>query len=190
MILIEEVDRLKKYLIAIFIISTVITASGCTNSGNQTSGSANKTQIYNGGEFIFEYPSNWKQVNSQALNSTVAFGDPSSADANGTTQVDVVIQKAVKPTSVTLQDYYAATYAQFAAQNLSYAPVSEGSIVINGMNGLEIVYKINSPTPKQQRVIWLQKKNVIYIILCSAPVSSYNSQQGNFDTIVNSFKLL
>lgn len=180
---------MKKYLIAIFIISAVITASGCTNNGNQTT-SVNKTQLYSGSEFTFEYPSNWKQVTSQAINSTVAFGDPGSADTNGNTQVDVVIQKAVKPTSIPLQNYYAATYAQFAAQNLSFTPVTEGSIVINGMSGLEIVYKINSPAPKQQRAIWLQKKNVIYIILCSAPVSSYNSQQENFDTIVNSFKLL
>ncbi|MBI5679689.1 MAG: DcrB-related protein [Methanobacterium sp.] len=180
---------MKKYLLAIFIISAVITASGCTNSGNQTS-SVNKTQIYSGSEFTFEYPSNWKQATSQAINSTVSFGDPSSADANGNTQVNVVIQKAVKPTGTTLQNYYNATYAQFMAQNLGFKPVSEGSIVINGQSGLEIVYKINSTAPKQQRAIWLQKKNLIYIILCSAPASSYGSQQQNFDTIVNSFKLL
>lgn len=181
---------MKKYLLAIFIISTVIIASGCTDKGNQTSSSANKTQIYSGNEFTFQYPSNWKQVTSQALNSTVAFGDPSSTDANKTTKIDVVIQKAVMPRGVNLQNYYNATYTQFMAQNLGFKPVSEGIIVINGMTGLEIVYKINSTDPKQQRAVWLQKKNTIYIILCSAPASSYNSQQENFDTIVNSFKLL
>jgi hypothetical protein len=72
---------------------------------------------------------------------------------------------------------------------MSFVPISDGTIMLNGVSANENIYKINSGELKQQRAIWIQKNGRIYIILCSAPVSEYNSQQANFDTIINSFKI-
>jgi hypothetical protein len=182
---------LKKYLLVLILISSVILASGCTTSGNQTSGNIqDKTKIYSGEEITFEYPKGWETIASQGRDSIVAVGDPNSADGNGKTQINVVIQKTVKPQNSTFKDYYNATYAQFASQNMGFIPVSDGTLALNGVTAYENIYKINSGGQKQERAIWILKNNRIYIILCSAPVSEFNNQQANFDTIINSFKLL
>lgn len=183
---------MKKYLLILILLSAIVSASGCTDGGNQTENTTvNQTNTYSGEDFAVSYPKDWEQLASKAPNSIVAFGDPNSADSNGNVQVNVVIQKVVKPNGTTLQQYYNSTYAQFASQNLSYQPISEGNITVNGIKAIENIYKINSGVPKQQRAIWMEKNNlpIIYIILCSAPVSDYQAQQENFDMIVNSFKL-
>jgi len=168
----------------------VVLASGCITGDNQTSGNAgNKNKIFSGDEITFEYPSSWQTIASQARDSVVAVGDPNSTDGNGKTSVNVVIQKIVKPQNSNFNDYYNATYAQFASQNLGFVPISDGTMLVNGMTAHENIYKINSDGQKQQRAVWILKNNLIYIILCSAPVNQYSSQQSNFDTIVNSFKI-
>ncbi len=190
MILIEEVDKLKKYLLAIILLMSVVLISGCTTTGNQTvNNTSTGVKAYNGDQFNFNYPSTWQLISSQAQNSTVAVGDPSSADNSGNVQVNVEIQTAIKPGNVTIHDYYNSTYAQFAAQNLGYKQLSDGTITVNGKTALENVYILNSIS-KQQRAVWIQDGNRIYIILCSAPISQYNNEQENFNIIVNSFKLI
>jgi hypothetical protein len=62
-------------------------------------------------------------------------------------------------------------------------------MIVNGITAYENIYKINSDGQKQQRAVWILKNNRIYIILCSAPVNEYSSQQPNFDAIINSFKI-
>jgi hypothetical protein len=191
MILIEEVDKLKKYLFAIILLLSIVLTSGCINNGNQTTNNtSNSTQTYNGDQFTFNYPASWQQLSSQAQNSTAAVGDPATADSNGNVQVNVVIQKSIKPSGMTLQKYYNETYTQFAAQNLSYKQLSDGTIVLNGKIALENVYRINTGTLEQKRAVWIQNGSIIYIILCSAPVSEYNNQQANFNVIIDSFKLI
>ena len=191
MIIDKEVDILKKYLLLLALLSGIVFISGCTDGGNQTSNNTNNTQTYNGDEFTFNYPNDWIQIQSRVINSTVAIGDPDSADANGNVQVNVVIQKIIKQPEIPLQNYYNSTYTGFAAQNLGYKPISEGTILINGVNVLENSYYINSgKTQKHERAIWMQKNRVIYVILFSAPVSEYNKEQENFDTVINSFKLI
>jgi len=76
----------------------------------------------------------------------------------------VIIQKRIKPPDTTFEDYYAATYAQFASQNLGFIPVSEGTLTINRISALENVYKINLNGQKRNRIIWILKNNRIYII--------------------------
>lgn len=181
---------MKKYLLILILISAVILASGCINNGNQTSGNAgNKTKTFSGDDISFEYPASWQTIASQARDSLIAVGDPKTADGNGQTQVNVVVQRIAQPQNETFAQYYTDTYAQFASQNMSFVPISDGTITINGVSANENVYKVNSGEMKQQRAIWIQKNGRIYIILCSAPVSEYNNQQANFDSIVNSFKI-
>ncbi len=191
MIIDKEINMLKKNLLLLVLLSVVVIASGCIDGGNQATNDINKTQTYSGDEFTVKYPGTWQQIPSKAPNSTVAFGDPGSADSDGNVQINVVIQKSLKNPGTTLQEYFNSTYTQFAAQNLGYKPISEGSVLINGINALENIYYINSDgTDKQVRAVWIQNNRMIYVILCSAPVSDFSAQQENFDIIVNSFRLI
>lgn len=181
---------MKKYLLISTLICALILSSGCINNGNQTSGnSTNTTKTFSFDDITFQYPKNWETLASQARDSVVAVGDPDTNDGSGKARVNVVVQKTVLPQDKTFLQYYNETYAQFASQNISYMQISEGTIVINGLNANENVYKVNLGGEKQQRAIWIEKDGRIYIILCSAPVSEYNNQQANFDIIVNSFKI-
>ena len=190
MIIIEEVDKLKKYLLAIILLLSIVLISGCTTSGNQTAtNTSTNIKSYGGDQFNFSYPATWQLITGQGQNSTIAVGDPTSADSSGNVKVNVEIQTAVKPSNVTLQDYYNSTYAQFAAQNLGYKQLSDGTITVSGKTALENVYILSSLS-KEQRAVWIQNGNAVYIILCSAPISQYNNQQENFNTIISSFKLI
>lgn len=180
---------MRKYLLALALLLAMVLSSGCTDGGNQTSNNT-KNKVFSGDQFTFEYPSSWQTISSQARDSIVAVGDPSTADGNGNARVNVVIQKTVKPQNETFDQYYQSTYSQFKAQNMSFVQISEGNIVINGVNARENIYTINSGGIKKQRAVWIQKNDLIYIILCSAPVDLYGSQQPNFDIVVNSFKLI
>ena len=180
---------MKKYFFAIILLVSIVLISGCTTSGNQTAtNTSNNVKTYSGDQFNFNYPSSWQLIQSQAQSSVIAVGDPSSAD-NSNVQVNVQIQTTVKPSNGTMQDAYNSTYAQFAAQNLGYKQLSDGTISVNGRTCLENVYLLSSES-KEQRAVWIQNGNVIYIILCSAPISQYNEEQGNFNIIINSFKLI
>ena len=180
---------MKKYLMILTLISALILVSGCINSGNQTSGNSNNTKTYSVDDITFHYPGNWVTLASQARDSVIAVGDPNTNDGNGNARVNVVIQKTAQPQNETFFQYFNDTYTQFASQNLSFMQISKGTITINGLNGYETVYKINSSEIKEQRAVWIQKNNNVYIILCTAPKSDYNNQQSNFDTIVNSFQI-
>ncbi|HEX3014257.1 MAG TPA: PsbP-related protein [Methanobacterium sp.] len=180
---------MKKYLFAIILLVSVVLISGCTTGNQTTTNASTSIKTYNGDQFNFNYPATWQLIISQAQNSDIAVGDPSSADSSGNVKVNVEIQTVVRPSNETIQDYYNSTYAQFAAQNLGYRQLSDGNITVNGRTALENVYILNSVS-KEQRAVWIQNGRNIYIILCSAPISQYNNEQGNFDTIINSFKLI
>lgn len=182
---------LKKYLILIALLSGVVLVSGCTDSGDQKVNSTNKTHAYIGDEFSFDYPVDWQQIQNTAPNSIIAFGDPKTATANGNVPVSVVIQRTLVPSGSNMQNYYNSTYTGFAAQNLGYRPISEGTVMINGINTLENEYYISSGSmQKHVRAVWIQKGRVVYIILMSAPVKEFPSNQENFNTIISSFKLI
>ncbi len=190
MIIIGEVDKLKKYLLAIILLLSIVLVSGCTTSGNQTSANASiNVKSYSGDQFNFSYPATWQLIISQAQYSDTAVGDPNSADSSGNVKVNVEIQTVVKPSNETIQDYYNSTYAQFAAQKLGYKQLSDGTITVSGKTALENVYILSSLS-KEQRAVWVPDGNNIHIILCSAPISQYNDEQENFNIIINSFKLI
>ena len=171
------------------LISAIILVSGCINSGNQTSGNSNNTKTYSVDDITFQYPGTWITLASQARDSVIALGDPNTNDGNGNARVNVVIQKTAQPQNETFFQYFNDTYTQFASQNLGFTLISQGTLMVNGLNGYETVYTTNSSEIKEQRAVWIQKNGNVYIILCTAPESDYSTQQSNFDTIINSFQI-
>jgi len=183
---------MKKYLILIALLSAVVLASGCVDSGNQTtnqtSGIATKSYTNDTAGYSFEYPENWQKMD---LNNTKGVGFIDRA-----TNTNVIIstfQSGKEPTDQELEtaiDEILSSYNQTIKGIEGLEKVSGNTVTINGVKGVDIVYKysINS-REVQQRQVWLFKGETGYILTFTADPSEYGEQSKYFDVIINSFKI-
>lgn len=179
---------MKKYAIfVIAILAIIVLAFGCTDNPLTVS-----TKIYSFNGISFNYPESWEEIkNIKTANAIVDYGDPNSVDAaTGSVNTLVLIQKVPLPAGHTLKQSYDATYAQYAASNSSHQQISDKTINVNGQTAYEKTHKISAGgVTKQERVVWLEKNGIIYVILCGTLPDTFNAQQANFDAIINSFKI-
>ena len=185
---------MKKYaLFVIAILALVVFASGCTNSGNQTSTQPTvATKAFSGSGVSFSYPENWQQLQQiSSPNAIVAFGDPSSVDnSTGNVNTLVVVQKVALPSGSTLKQVYDSTYAQFAAKDSSFKTISDTTTTVDGTTAYVNTHTVNvSGVQKEEKAVWLEKNGSIYVILCGSLPNVFDSQQANFDAIINTFKV-
>jgi predicted Zn-dependent protease len=167
------------------LLCSVVVASGCVSDNKQT----NTTKTYNQNNISFNYPGGWEIANTTSPNSIVAVADPNTVQ-NGTPTTLVLIQKPDVAKGIDINNVYTTNYATFFNKTV-YKQVSEGNITVGGSNALENIYKTNSTNDqKQYRAVWLISNNNIYVILCVAKQSDFDSQQTNFNLIINSFKSL
>ena len=93
------------------------------------------------------------------------------------------------PSGFTLKQFYDDTYAQYA-QDSTFQAISNKTIKVNGLTGYENVHKsIVNGVLKEERVVWLEKNGNAYVILCGASIGDFDSQQSNFNMVINSFKI-
>jgi len=170
-------------LMAAAVILMVVAVSGCvTNEDNN-----NETNMYSANGVSFQYPHSWGVATVTSPNGVAAVGDPNTV-VNGTPTTSVVIQKANATASTGLKQAYDENYANFF-NNTNKTKVSEAQLTLDGAQVYENVYTSSeNGVTKKYRAVWLQKGNNIYVILCSALTEAYDSQQANFDLIINSFK--
>ena len=84
-----EGEKLRKYIIlVIFLVFSVVLASGCVSNNNQSS--INKT--YSQNNISFKYPGSWEIVNATSPNAVVAIADHKTLE-NGSPTTLVVNQK-------------------------------------------------------------------------------------------------
>jgi hypothetical protein len=174
---------MRKYAIFVMaILALVVLASGCTSQGNNT---------YNSSGISFNYSSNWQELpNIKTPNAIVAVGDPNSVNSS-TNNVNtlVIIQKVAMPQGTTLKQTYDDIYAQYAKDS-SYRAISEKTVTVNGLTAYENIHRINvSGVQKEEKAVWFGKNGNIYVILCGALPSDFDSQRANFDMVINSFKI-
>ncbi len=186
---------MKKFtFLIIAILALVVFASGCTDSGNtnQTSQPTVPTKEYSGNGISFSYPESWQQLEQiSSPNALVAFGDPSSVDsATNNVNTLVVIQSIPMPSGSTLKEVYDATYAQFKATDSSFQQISDSTTTVDGTTAYVNTHMVDvSGVQKQEKAVWLEKNGNIYVILCGALPSAFETQQKNFDAIINTFKV-
>lgn len=188
-------DSMKKYAIfVIAILALVVFASGCTNTGNQTSNQSTQptipTKSYAANGVSFSYPDSWEELKSISTpNSIVAYGDPKSVDAStGNVNTLFVVQKVAMPGNETLKQAYDATYADFAATDSSFQQISDGTATVDGTTAYVNTHKISvSGVQKEEKAVWLEKAGNIYVILCGALPDAFANQQQNFDAVINTF---
>jgi hypothetical protein len=175
---------MKKYaLLIIAILALVVFASGCTDSGSKT---------YNDNGISFNYSGSWEKLsNVLNTNAIAGVGDPNSIDkSTNMTNTLVVVQKVAMPSGYTLKQVTDATITQFEAKDSSFQKISEKTITLNGATAYEIVYKINvNGVQKQEKAVLLEQNGYLYAITGSSLPSDFESQQANFDMVINSFKV-
>ncbi len=175
---------MRKYLLLIFTILAVLMASGCI-----TNDKSNATNTYAQNNVTFTYPGSWAVANTTSPDAVAAVADPKSVIPKTDSPTTlVVIQKSPLPKGSNLRKAYDDNYANFF-NNTGYQKVSEANITTDKLKAFENVYTSSSGgVEKQFRVVWLQNNLNIYIILCSAKKEDFESQQTNFDLIINSFR--
>ena len=182
---------MKKYLILIALLSAVVLASGCVDSGNQTTNQtsdiATKTYTNDTAGYSFEYPASWQKVDFQSNNTTgVVFRDGSS----GTNVIVTSFPIDSEPTDEELTTFLTQLESQYGTGFEGYEKVSSNTVTIKGVKGVEMIYKLTEEGQElQQKQVWLFKSNMAYLITLTAQASDYASEAANFDLIVNSFKI-
>lgn len=177
-------DKMKKHiLIILFILALIVAISGCTSQ---------KQNNYSSNGISFNYPNNWKEIpNVQTSFAIVAVGDPDSVDqATKKVNTVVIVQKIPLPSGTTLKQTYDSNYARLAAQDPSYTVISQTTRTVDGTTAYINIHTVNvDGVQKQEEAVWLEKNGNIYVILCGTLPPVFDSQQANFDMIINSFKI-
>ncbi|GAB6055274.1 hypothetical protein HYG87_05240 [Methanobacterium alkalithermotolerans] len=177
---------MRKYFIALLVILFLVFTAGCTsNSDSRTNETITLTQ--NG--VSFDYPGTWVVATSKANDTIASVADPRSVNtATGFAETVVTIQRINR--TGTFNSMYDQNYATLF-NNSSYQRVSESNITMGNVQARENVYTVDdNGILKQQRAIWIEDSNQIYVILCSALINQFERERQNFDLIVNSFKII
>jgi hypothetical protein len=182
---------MKKYILGIIIIFSVVLVSGCTDSGNNDENQA-QTLAKNG--ISIKYPGTWVSANSKNNETIAAVADPNFIDSStGFGKVSVVIQRKTltSASNGTLEALINQTYKNIFS-NSSFNLKAEGNTTIGKFNDVfECFYtEDQNGTVKKHRAVWIGNGNDVYIILCTAPESEFESQMKKFDFIINSFRIV
>lgn len=176
----------------------VVAVAGCVDSGTNNNTTKINTTVpdipsktYAKDGISFKYPESWTKSNlvSQTTNTLAIVADPDSTDSSGNYNTLAVIQTVALPSNTTLKEAYNSAYSTYENDS-SYVIVSQRVLTIDGTAAYENIHKINvDGVTKKERATWLEKNGTIYVILCGALPSDFDSQQTNFDLITFSFKV-
>lgn len=181
---------MKKYAILIMaVLAVVVFASGCIDDNTNTTSSQSTqpsipTKLFSTGGVSFNYPESWKQYSADELTFDVE-GQAQSLGGVGTSDGSIlaVVQKI--PTQGYSFDTFKASM-ESAIQSAGTISSSQ-SITVNGQNGHEIIYTLNSG--KKERMDLYTDGTNFYSLTMSTSESNFDSQKENFDVISNSFKI-
>jgi hypothetical protein len=181
----------KKLIIMIVaLIAACVFVSGCTSSNNTTA------KNYTGSGYSFTYPGDWNLTKSTE-NATV---DMVSVTKAGTLNDTKVNSSGVTTTlTTTFQIQKSATNGMTENEILNmdtmipdnWKQLSTGNKTIDGKTVITTTYQINDTTTgkvMKQVTFKFVKNDSVYYITYMAPESTFDSEQANFDVILNSLK--
>lgn len=180
----------RKYIVGIVILIIVIGGAFLyANKVMKEKESHNETeylQVSQNGVSII-VPGNWVKATSESNSSLLAVADPSSKNANGFSDISVNIER--KNITDSLDAEFTRNYDTLSVTT-GYQVLFSGNVSgIGGYSGLEADYISNlTGVAKQHKAIWIEKDGFAYVILCTAPQSSFNSKEMIFNQIIGNFK--
>lgn len=168
------------------LLSLIVFISGCTGDSTQE----NDTKTYSQNGISFNYPATWSLANNVAPNTTVSVADPNSVNSQtGYANTVLTIQKINITSGSNLNSIYNENYAVLF-NNTSYQRIFEGNTTINCETFYENRYYVNeNGVQKEQRALWLQRDDNIYVILMSALAEDFEKEKPKFDLILNSLSI-
>lgn len=176
---------MKKYLLALLVLTLVVFASGCTSDNNEKN---NQTKTLSQNNISFTYPATWMIGESKANDTIASVADPKSVNTQ-TGFAETVVSIQIKNRTGTFEDMYNDNYESLFS-NSSYQRISESNMTLNNNSVFGNVYTVESGgVIKKQRAIWINDNKKVYVILCSALSSQFDKEKQNFDMIINSFKI-
>ncbi|MGZ7208858.1 MAG: sortase domain-containing protein [Methanobacterium sp.] len=160
---------MNKYLLLILVLLLIgIFAFESQNSEILAIGSSH----FDNGGISFDYPIEWNITNG----SGPLIG--SYEDPNG---LDIEVYKLGLPAGYDLSKHVQLDAAGKIDKNFQL--VSQKNTTINGTTAYEMDYTINGE--KQRKEVWVQKNNLLYSIILTAP----NGTTVNLDSLVKSIKV-
>jgi hypothetical protein len=150
------------------------TPSPTPKATNITSGGAQTTNKFTGSEVSFNYPGNWEKINTLGL--IASFRDK---------ETGAFIQVAVTdigfyPTQKELQTYQDAWVG-------SGLPLYEGTV--EGYSGIVNYQTTFAEGNERGRIVSFARYTKIYDISLSAPATSFDKANKDFNVLVASFKM-
>jgi predicted Zn-dependent protease len=160
-------------LVFLSVLTIGALLAGCGGSGEQGASPATKHYAKNG--ISFDYPNTWGPGNSSDPNAIAALVSP-------TTEVFVVVLKETMPSGYTLKIFNDETVMSMNPTQM----ISGTFPTVAGVPACESVFKTND---SQMRTVILEKNDNIYVIICSAPVATFDNAQTSFNMVINSFEV-
>ena len=180
----------RKYIVGIVILIIIIGGAFLyANKVMKEKESLNETEYLkvsqNGVSILV--PGNWAKASSESNSSILAVADPNSNDLRGFSQVNINIEK--KAITDSLDSEFNRNYNTLSSTS-GYQVLFTGNVSgIAGHSGLEADYLSNMMAgTKQHKAIWIEKEGYAYVILCTAPQSSFESNEMIFNQIIGNFK--
>jgi len=172
---------MRKYAIfVIAILALVVFASGCTSEAQ------NKT--YNVSGISFTYPGTWSEISKDQINLT---GDSASAivgvtDESG--QIGILIQ-STPSSSESLKSFISINKA--GIKKNGYNILSDKTTTVNGVQAHQIIFAGTGSSGNSTKYVMtlFKKNNKIYYIVFNSPPEDFDSQQTNYNMVLNSFKV-
>lgn len=174
-------DSMKKYAILIvMILAVVVFSSGCTSE------TQNKT--YNASGIYFIYPGTWSEVSADQINLTNESASAIAAVTDESGQTGVLIQ-STSSSSQSLASFVNLNKA--GIKKSGYTILSENTTTVDGIQAHQIIFTGtgSSGNATKQVMTFFKKNNKIYYIVFNSPPKDFDSQQINYNMVLNSFKV-
>lgn len=177
----------KSYIVIIVVLLIIVGAAIFINNAKNADTNATESFLASGNGVSIMVPHDWVKAETSSNASLLAVADSKSKNSAGYNDVNVNIEQ--KQTSNSLDAEF-NSYCNSLAHKTNYEILVTGNVTnVGGEDGMEVDYtSTDTGIIKQHKSIWIKKDGTIYVILCSAPKSSFDQQESLFNTIIGSFK--
>lgn len=202
-------------LVLVVLASGCTNNENQTSNQSQTFNQSNQSQISNQSKIpsktyssangiSFNYPKGWERsdgegvrysysyMDSDDLNMRVSFGDTkSSVKGEGWDYYTsfVIVQRSSIPFGFSLKNLYDNALSE-ATHFEIFESISNTTTTVDGNKAyVAILLSSDNGFDEKIKAVWFEKNGFAYVILLITLPKDFDSEQANFDVILNSFKV-
>ena len=173
------------------VLVLAVIAAGCTgqasNQSSSNGASKKQTIVYDHNGITFDYPVNWEVISPSQLNIYVTDYTYLAVLSNNETDGTSIVRMVKVQTDKSYDDYVASE-RDYDKNSSGFA---ETNINVNGLHAIELSYTGSSLSgdKKKSLNVYFEKNNEIYYVTYSTLATDFNSEQADFNTMINSFQI-